>query len=84
MHMPEVSRFQYTRGHGQRRTYDVTLNVTRKNSGIYAYAAWVQFQAEYKGSGLMLPLVATTREHAIHEARTRIQKEIDHLIGVVE
>jgi hypothetical protein len=44
----------------------------------------VQFQAEYKGSGLMLPLVATTREHAIREARTRIQKEIDQLIGVVE
>jgi hypothetical protein len=84
MHTPEVSRFQHTRMQGARRTYDVTLNVTRRNSGVFAYAAWVQFQAEYKGSGLMLPLVATTREHAMHEARTRIQKEIDHLIGVVE
>jgi hypothetical protein len=84
MHTPDVSRFQYTRVHGERRTYDVTLNVMRRNSGIYAYAAWVQFQAEYKGSGLMLPLVATTRERAMHEARTRIQNEIDHLIGVVE
>jgi hypothetical protein len=84
MHTPQISRFKYTRGHGERRTYDVTLNVTRKNSGVYAYAAWVQFQAEYKGSGLMLPLVARTREHALNEARTRIQREIDSLIGVVE
>jgi hypothetical protein len=84
MRTPEVSRFQYTRAHGERRTYDVTLNVMRKDSGIYAYAAWVQFRAEYKGSGLMLPLVANTCEKAINEARTRIQNDIDNLIGVVE
>jgi hypothetical protein len=84
MRMAEVSRFQYTRACGDRRTYDVTLNVTRKESGIYAYAAWVQFRAEYKGSGLMLPLVSDNHEGAMREARTRIENDIDNLIGVVE
>ncbi|BDC45515.1 hypothetical protein [Paraburkholderia terrae] len=84
MRTPAVSRFQYTRAFGDRRTYDVTLNVMRKDCGVYAYAAWVQFRAEYKGSGLMLPLVADTHESAINEARTRIESDIDNLIGVVE
>ncbi|BFG81537.1 hypothetical protein PTKU46_95710 [Paraburkholderia terrae] len=84
MRAPEISRFQHTRAYGEHRTYDVTLNVMRKDCGIYAYAAWVQFRAEYKGSGLMLPLVANTHESAINEARTRIENDIDNLIGVVE
>jgi hypothetical protein len=73
MYKPELSRFQYTRKHGQRRTYNVTLNVVQKDSGVCAYAAWVQFGAEFKGSGLMLPLVAATRDDAVQEARIRIQ-----------
>jgi hypothetical protein len=68
----------------QRRTYNVTLNVVQKDSGVCAYAAWVQFGAEFKGSGLMLPLVAATRDDAVQEARIRIQKDIDNLVGVVE
>ena len=35
-------------GH-KRRTYNVTLNVVQKDSGVCAYAAWVQFEAEFKG-----------------------------------
>lgn len=84
MYKPELNRFQYTRQHGKRRTYDVTLKVVQKDSGVCAYAAWVQFEAEYKGSGLLLPLVARTHDGAVQEARIRIQKDIDNLIGVVE
>jgi hypothetical protein len=32
----------------------------------------------------MLPLVATTRDDAVQEARIRIQKDIDNLVGIVE
>jgi hypothetical protein len=81
---PTLSRFQYTRQHGKRRTYDVTLNVVQKDSGVCAYAAWVQFGAEFKGSGLMLPPVANTRDSAVQEARIRIQKDIENLVGIVE
>ncbi|MGF6726694.1 hypothetical protein P3T43_006084 [Paraburkholderia sp. GAS41] len=84
MYKPAMSRFQYTRKHGKRRTYNVTLNVVQKASGVCAYAAWVQFESEFKGSGLMLPLVATTRDDAVQEARIRIQKDIDNLVGIVE
>jgi hypothetical protein len=84
MYKPLLSRFQYTRQHGKRRTYDITLNVLQKPSGVCAYAAWVQYGAEFKGSGLMLPLVASTCEGAVEEARIRIQKDIDNLVGVVE
>ena len=84
MYTPELSRFQYTRKHGKCRTYDVTLNVVQKESGVCAYAAWVKFGAEFKGSGLMLPLIARTHDDAVQEARIRIQKDIDHLIGIVE
>jgi hypothetical protein len=83
MYKPELGRFQYTR-HGKRRTYNVTLNVVQKDSGVCAYATWVQFGAEFKGSGLMLPFVAATRDDAVQEARIRIQKDIDNLVGVVE
>ncbi|MFM0738811.1 hypothetical protein PQQ51_16340 [Paraburkholderia xenovorans] len=78
------SRFQYTRTHGECRTYDITLNVLQKESGVCTYAAWVQYGAEFKGSGLMLPLVASSREAAEREARVRIQKDIENLVGVVE
>lgn len=84
MYKPEVSRFQYTRKHGKRRTYNVTLNVVQKASGVCAYAAWVQFGTEVKGSGLMLPLVAATRDDAVQEARNLVQKDIDNLVGIVE
>jgi hypothetical protein len=80
----ELTRFQYTRSNGKRRTYDVTLNVVQKESGVCAYAAWVQFEAQFKGTGLILPLVASTRDSATREARIRIEKNIENLIGVVE
>jgi hypothetical protein len=84
MYKPELARFQYIRKHGKRRTYDVTLNVVQKDSGVCAYAAWVQFEAEFKGTGLMLPLVASTRDDAIKEARTRLEEDIENLVGIVE
>jgi hypothetical protein len=84
MNNPVLSRFQYTRKHGKQRTYDVTVNLVQKASGVCAYAAWVQFEAEFKGSGLMLPLVASTRDAAVREAQTRIQEDIDNLVGIVE
>lgn len=80
----ELARFQYTRKHGKRRTYDVTLNVVQKDSGVCAYAAWVQYEAVFKGTGLILPLVASTRDNAIKEARVRVEKDIENLLGVVE
>ncbi|MGF6773680.1 hypothetical protein P3T18_006194 [Paraburkholderia sp. GAS199] len=84
MARPVLSRFQYTRTNGKRRTYDVTLNVVQKDSGVCSYAAWVQYGAQFKGSGLMLPLVASTPERAVQEARIRIQKDIENLVGVEE
>ncbi len=84
MYRPEITRFQYTRKHGKRRTYDVTLNVVQKDSGVCIYAGWVQFEHDFKGTGLMLPLIANTRDGAIKEARFRIEKDIDDLAGVVE
>jgi hypothetical protein len=84
MYKPLLSRFQYTRKHGKRRTYDVTVNLVQKASGVCAYAAWVHFEAEFKGSGLMLPLVANTPDAAVREAQMRIQKDIDDLVGIVE
>ncbi|RZF29790.1 hypothetical protein EVC45_11445 [Paraburkholderia sp. UYCP14C] len=84
MHKPLLSRFQYTRKYGKRRTYDITINLVQKASGVCAYAAWVLFEAEFKGSGLMLPLVANTLDAAAQEAQMRVQKEIDGLVGIVE
>ena len=84
MSKPLLSRFQYTRKYGKQRTYNVTVNLVQKASGVCAYAAWVHFEAEFKGSGLMLPLVANTPDAAVREARMRIQKDIDDLVGIVE
>ena len=84
MYKPVLTRFQYTRKHGKRRTYDVTVNLVQKASGVCAYAAWVHFESSFKGSGLMLPLVARTRDAAVQEAQMLIQKDIDNLIGIVE
>lgn len=84
MYTPEITRFQYTRTHGKHRTYDVTLNVVRKDSGVCVYAGWVLFEHDLKGTGLMLPLVANTCDEAIKEARFRIEKNIVDLVGVVE
>lgn len=84
MYKPVMSRFQYTRQHGKRRTYDVTVNLVQKPSGVCSYAAWVHFEAKFKGSGLMLPLVASTRDAAVEEAKKRIQQDIDNLVGIDE
>jgi hypothetical protein len=84
MYKPVLSRFQYTRQHGERRTYDITVNLVQKASGVCSYAAWVHYQTEFKGSGLMLPLVANTPDAAVREAQMRIKQDIDNLIGIVE
>ena len=84
MHIPEISKFQYTRTHGKHRTYDVTLKVVRKDSGVCTYAGWVLFEHDLKGTGLMLPFVADTCDEVIKEVRFRIEKNIEDLVGVVE
>ena len=84
MYRPVLTRFQYTRQHGKRRTYDITVNLVQKASGVCSYAAWVHFEAEFKGSGLMLPLVANTPDAAVREAQMRIKNDIDNLVGIVE
>ncbi|CDY77116.1 hypothetical protein BGLT_06027 [Caballeronia glathei] len=84
MYRPVITKFQYTRMRGKRRTYDVTLNVVQKASGVCVYAGWVQFEHDIKGTGVVLPLIAKTRDEAIREARGRIEKNIEDLAGVVE
>jgi hypothetical protein len=54
---------------GEHRTYDVTLNVARKDSGVCIYAGWVLFEHDLKGTGLMVPFVADTCDEAVKEAR---------------
>jgi hypothetical protein len=56
----------------------------QKASGVCSYAAWVHFESQFKGSGLMLPLVANTRDAAVQEAKKRVQQDIDNLVGIVE
>jgi hypothetical protein len=81
---PEIYEFQYTRRQGQQRTYDVMLNVVQLESGVFAYESWVHFDHEFKGNGLVFPLVATTAVDAEVEARGRVEDNIENLGGVVE
>jgi hypothetical protein len=81
---PEIYKFQYTRGQGQQRTYDVVLNVVQLESGIFAYESWVHFAHEFKGNGLVFPLIARTAADAEAEARGRIEDNIENLAGVAE
>ncbi|TCK35130.1 hypothetical protein B0G84_7095 [Paraburkholderia sp. BL8N3] len=81
---PEVYKFQYTRKLGQQRTYDVMLNVVQLESGVFAYESWVHFAHEFKGNGLVFPLVAQTQADAAAEARGRIEDNIENLAGVDE
>ncbi|MGF6408639.1 hypothetical protein [Paraburkholderia sp. RAU2J] len=80
----EVYKFQYTRQQGLRRTYDVVLNVAHSESGVFAYESWVHFNHEFKGNGLVFPLIARTGADAEAEARGRIEDNIEHLAGVAE
>jgi hypothetical protein len=80
----EVYRFAYTRSQGFKRTYDVTVNVARLDSGVFQYQAWVHFAGVFKGNGLVFPLASVNAEDAAAEARTRIEGDIEHLAGVAE
>jgi hypothetical protein len=80
----KVYKFQYTRRQGKRRTYDVMLNVLQRESGVFSYESWVHFAHEFKGNGLVFPLVARTTTHAEVEARERIEDNIENLAGVAE
>ncbi|SEI22143.1 hypothetical protein SAMN05192544_104267 [Paraburkholderia hospita] len=44
--------FEYTRTHGEKRTYHVTLNLTKAQTGEFGYKAWVHHGADFKGNGL--------------------------------
>jgi hypothetical protein len=80
----EVYQFVYTRTEGLERTYDVTLNVARLDSGIFQYAAWVRYAGAFKGNGLVYPLASSNADDAAVEARSRIEDDIDQLAGVAE
>ncbi|EKS71992.1 MULTISPECIES: hypothetical protein [Caballeronia] len=84
MNTSHVIDFRYQRNQGLRRTYKVTLNVTRLPSGIYAYESWVHHEGSFKGKGIVLPLVSTHFDDAISEARRRIENDIEQLIGISE
>ncbi|MPW19990.1 hypothetical protein GCT13_24585 [Paraburkholderia sp. CNPSo 3157] len=80
----EVHRFTYTRTQGLKRTYDVTLNVARLDSGIFEYVAWVHYAGAFKGNGLVFPLTSSDADDAAAEARSRIEDDIEQLAGVAE
>jgi hypothetical protein len=66
------------------RTYNVTINLVRRDSGVYAYNSWVHHAGMFKGNGLAFPLVSRTTEQAAAEARARIEGHIENLLGVNE
>ncbi|MEM5290546.1 hypothetical protein ACFQ3P_37785 [Paraburkholderia sabiae] len=80
----EIYKFTYTRTSGRQRTYDVVINLVRRDSGIFAYEAWVHHSGTFKGNGLVFPLVAQTTAQAAVEARARIEDHIENLLGVAE
>ncbi|BDC45078.1 hypothetical protein [Paraburkholderia terrae] len=80
----EIYRFPYTRTGGMHRTYDVTINLVCRDSGVFAYEAWVHHGGKFKGNGLVFPLVSRTTAQAAAEARARIEDHIENLLGVEE
>ncbi|SAK91166.1 hypothetical protein AWB83_05181 [Caballeronia ptereochthonis] len=80
----DIYKFQYRRQRGLQRIYDVTINVVQLESGVFAYESWVHFAHEFKGNGLVFPLVAKTPEQAADEARARIEDHIENLVGLDE
>ncbi|MBP0590294.1 hypothetical protein J8I87_11345 [Paraburkholderia sp. LEh10] len=80
----EIYKFPYTRAAGMKRTYDVTVNLVRRDSGVFAYEAWVHCAGKFKGNGLVFPLVSQTTALAAAEARARIEDHIECLLGVEE
>lgn len=80
----EIYTFPYTRTCGMRRTYQVTLNLARRESGVFSYGAWVHHAGKFKGNGVAFPLVSRTDKQAAVEARGQIEHHIEHLIGVAE
>ncbi|MHB9841847.1 hypothetical protein Q8F57_044475 [Paraburkholderia terrae] len=67
-----------------KRTYDVTVNLVRRDSGVFAYEAWAHHAGIFKGIGLVFPLVSRTTAEAATEARARIEDHIENLLGVSE
>lgn len=84
MNTSHVLEFQHQRTQGLRRTYKVTLNVTRFPSGVYAYESWVHHEGIFRGKGIGLPLVATNLDDAVLEARRRVENDIEQLSGISE
>ncbi|WP_035539995.1 hypothetical protein [Paraburkholderia hospita] len=80
----EVYRFVYTRSQGLKRSYDVTINVARLDSGIFEYSAWVHYEGAFKGNGLIFPIASSNADDAAAEARGRIGDDIEQLAGVAE
>lgn len=80
----EIYKFPYTRSAGMHRTYDVTINLVRRDSGVFAYRSWVHYAGAFKGNGLDFPLVSRTTDEAVTEARARVEQHIEDLLGVSE
>lgn len=80
----EVYRFAYTRSLGLKRSYDVTVNLARLDSGVFEYSAWVHYEGAFKGNGLIYPLASSNADDAAAEARGRIEDDIEQLAGVAE
>jgi hypothetical protein len=51
---------------------------------VFSYESWVHFAHEFKGNGLVFPLVARTADEASAEARERVEDNIENLAGVAE
>lgn len=60
------------------------VTIVQFESGVFKYQSWVHFAHQFKGTGLVYPLTASTPESAAFEARARIQANIEALAGVLE
>ncbi|MCO4881576.1 hypothetical protein VOI32_14090 [Paraburkholderia caribensis] len=76
--------FEYTRKRGQKRAYRVYVRLTGGPSLGFEYRAWVYHDEDFKGQLTSFPLTATDAEAAIVEARERVERDIEDLVGINE
>jgi len=76
--------FEYTRKHGEKRTYRVYVRLTGGPSLGFEYRAWVYHEEDFKGQLASLPLTAVDADAAMMEARDRVERDIEDLVGINE
>lgn len=76
--------FDYTRKHGEKRTYRVYVRLTGGPSLGFEYRAWVYHEEDFKGQPPSLPLTAIEPDAAMMEARERVEQDIEDLVGIDE